>query len=68
MTIQIIKRNGDKEDLNIDKIHHVLTKCTEGYSGVSVSDIEMNSKLSFYDGIKTTEIHDVLIHVEPYET
>lgn len=61
MTIQIIKRNGDKEDLNIDKIHQVLTKCTEGYSGVSVSDIEMNSKLSFYDGIKTTEIHDVLI-------
>lgn len=57
----VIKRNGQKEDLNLDKVHKVLFWATEGLKGVSVSDIEMKAGLELYDGITTTDIHQILI-------
>ena len=57
----IVKRNGNKEHLNIDKIHFVVDKACKGLAGVSSSQIEMNANLQFYDGMSTTEIQDVLI-------
>jgi ribonucleoside-diphosphate reductase alpha chain len=59
--ILVEKRNGNKEVLNFEKINNVLLWATEGVNGVSASDIAMNAQLQFYDGIKTTEIHNVLI-------
>ena len=61
MEIKVIKRNGVKELLDINKIHQVLEWACEGLSNVSVSDIEINSKLQFYNNIKSDEIHKVLI-------
>lgn len=61
MRIQVIKRNGSKSDLDVNKIHFVLEEATKGISGVSVSDIEMNASLRFFDGIKTTDIQEILI-------
>lgn len=60
-TIYIIKRNGSKEELNLDKIHNMLFKACEGLTGVSVSDIAMKAKLSLYDGMTSREIHSALI-------
>ena len=57
----IVKRNGNKEHLNIDKIHFVVNHACKGLAGVSSSQIEMNANLQFYDGMSTTEIQDVLI-------
>ena len=57
----IIKRDGTKEHLNIDKIHKVVEFACEGLAGVSSSQIEMNANLQFYDGMSTQEIQEVLI-------
>ena len=39
----IVKRNGAKEPLNIDKIHFVVEEACSGLAGVSSSQIEMNA-------------------------
>ena len=57
----IVKRDGSKENLNIDKIHVVVEHACKGLAGVSSSQIEMNANLQFYDGMSTTEIQEVLI-------
>ena len=59
--ILITKRDGNKEPLDLDKIHKVLFWATEGITGVSVSDIEMHSKIQFFDGIKSLEIHETMV-------
>jgi len=59
--LQIIKRNAEKEDLNIDKIHKVVEFACEGLAGVSSSQIEMNANLQFYNGMTTIEIQEILI-------
>ena len=58
--INIVKRNGTSEPLNIDKIHKVVMHACEGLAGVSASQIEMNSNLQFYDGMTTEEIQEIL--------
>ena len=60
-TIQVIKRNGNKEPLDIDKIHKVVEWACEGISGVSVSEIELKSQIQFYNNITTETIHDTMI-------
>ena len=42
--IQILKRDGSKEPLDLDKMHFVVEQATEGLTGVSASQIEMNSQ------------------------
>jgi ribonucleoside-diphosphate reductase alpha chain len=61
-TILVKKRNGrGNEPLNIDKIHEMVEYATEDISGVSSSQVEMNSGLQFYNGITTDEIQKILI-------
>lgn len=55
------KRNGSKEKFDIEKIHHVIEWAIKDLSGVSLSDVEINAKLSIRDGITSHEIHEVLI-------
>ena len=57
----ITKRNGQKEKLNLDKIHFVVEEACKDLTGVSASQIEMNSDLQFYDGMTTDEIQNILI-------
>ena len=57
----IVKRNGNREHLNIDKIHFVVEEACKGLAGVSSSQIEMNANLQFYDGMSTKAIQEVLI-------
>jgi ribonucleoside-diphosphate reductase alpha chain len=59
--IQVLKRNGEKEDLNYEKINKVLLWAVEGITGVSASDVAMNAHLQLFDGISSTQIHKVLI-------
>ena len=61
-SIEVKKRNGrGTEILNIDKIHEMVEYACEDISGVSSSQVEMNSGLQFYDGITTDEIQKILI-------
>ena len=59
--IHIVKRDGKRLPLDINKIHKVVQFACEGLSGVSISQVEMNSNLQFYDGMSTREIQDILI-------
>ena len=59
--IQVTKRDGTREPLNIEKIHKVVEWACEGLTGVSVSEVELASHVQFYDKIKTTDIHETMI-------
>jgi ribonucleoside-diphosphate reductase alpha chain len=61
MSVMVIKRNGDKVPFNVEKIHKIIQWSVDGLDDVSISDIELNAKLSVYDGITTTQIHEILI-------
>ena len=59
--IQVTKRNGNKEQLDLEKLHRVVFWATEGITGVSASEVEIRSHIQFYNGIKTAEIQETLI-------
>lgn len=59
--IQVTKRDGRKEPLNLEKLHRVVFWATEGITGVSASEVEIKSHIQFYNGIKTTDIQETLI-------
>ena len=58
--IKVTKRDGSLEDLDLDKIHKVVDWASEGLD-VSVSQVEINSNVQFYNGISTGEIHQTMI-------
>ena len=60
-TIQVQKRDGRLEPLDINKIHFVVEEACEGLAGVSSSQIEMNANIQFYDGMTTKDIQNVLV-------
>jgi len=59
--IMVIKREGRKETLDVEKLHKVVFWATEGISGVSASEVEIRSQIQFYPGITTTDIQETLI-------
>ena len=59
--MNVIKRNGETAPLDLDKVHQMVEFACEGVAGVSESQVEMNANLQFFDGIKTSEIQDILI-------
>lgn len=60
-TIQVKKRKGNTEVLDLEKIHRMVDEACNGLSGVSASQVEMASGIQFYDGITTAEIQEILI-------
>ena len=60
--ITVVKRDGRVEELDLDKLHVMVEEACEGLAGVSASQVEMTSALSFYDGIST---EDILALVSP---
>ena len=59
--IQVIKRNGDREDLDIDKLHKVVFHACDDITGVSPSQVEIKSNVQFYNGITSEDIQETLI-------
>ena len=57
----VIKRDGSKELLDIEKLHKVVYWATEGLKNVSVSEVEIKSQIQFYDNIKTSDIQETMI-------
>ena len=58
---KVIKRSGDDEPLNLNKLHLMVEEACRDLSGVSASQVEMQSGIQFYDGITTAEIQEILI-------
>lgn len=59
--MQVRKRSGQLEEINIDKLHKVVQYACTGISGVSASEVEINSQIQLYNGISTTDIQETLI-------
>jgi ribonucleoside-diphosphate reductase alpha chain len=60
-TIQVIKRNGQKESLTIEKWQAQVAKVCSGIADVSQSMIEIKAQPHFYDGISTQEIDEITL-------
>ena len=59
--IQVTKRDGLKEDIDLDKLHKVVFYACEGINGVSASEVEIKSNMHFYNGIASADIQETLI-------
>jgi ribonucleoside-diphosphate reductase alpha chain len=56
MSITVIKRNGNKEPLAVEKWQAQVAKVCQGIADVSQSMIEIKAQPHFYDNITTEEI------------
>ena len=59
--VYVIKRDGTKELLDINKFHRVASYACDSLAGVSVSDLEIKTQIQFYNNIKTEDIQETLI-------
>ena len=59
--VQVVKRDGSKEALDVDKLHKVVFYACDGINGVSPSEVEIKSQIQFYSGISSKEIQETLI-------
>ena len=59
--IKVKKRSGLIEKIDLDKMHLMVDEACKGISGVSPSQVEIQSGIQFYDGITTSEIQEILI-------
>ena len=59
--IQVTKRDGSKEILNVEKLHKVVFHACEGITGVSPSEVEIKSQIQFFNGMNTKDIQETLI-------
>ena len=60
-SINVLKRDGTQEGLNLEKVHKMVEFACEGLAGVSESQVEIQSELQFCDGIKSADIQEILI-------
>lgn len=60
-SLYVTKRNGKKEPINLEKIHRVLNWASKGLKNISISQIELKSRIQFYNGITTINIHETII-------
>ena len=59
--IQVVKRDGVSEPLDLEKMHKVVMFACQDIAGVSASEVELKSHIQFYDGITSEEIQETLI-------
>lgn len=61
MNIKVIKRDGRKEPLEIQKWQAQIAKVCQGVPDVSQSMIEIAAQMQFYDGMTTEEIDKITL-------
>ena len=59
--ITVIKRDGSREPLMIEKWQAQIAKVCQGIADVSQSMVEIKAQLHFYDGITTKEIDGITL-------
>lgn len=59
--LKVIKRNGRIEDLDITKIQKYTSSAIKDLAGVNQSELEVDARILFRDGITTEEIQQTLI-------
>ena len=58
---KVVKRNGNTEPLDLNKLHVMVEEACKDLAGVSASQVEIQSGIQFYDGITTAEVQEILI-------
>lgn len=61
MQITVVKRDGSREPLHIEKWQTQVAKVCKGIADVSQSMIEIKAQLHFYDGITTKEVDGITL-------
>ena len=61
MKIDVTKRSGQKEPLNLEKWQAQITKICTGIADVSQSMVEIKAQPHFYDGITTRSIDELTL-------
>jgi len=59
--ILVVKRDGRKEELDLEKWQNQIKKICTGISDVSQSMIEIKAQPHFYDGITTRQIDEITL-------
>ena len=59
--ISVKKSDGTSESLDIMKIQKMTQEACKDLSGVSSSQVEMNTGIQFFDGITTRDIQKILV-------
>jgi len=59
--MKVVKRNGRVEELDVSKIKKCTSDAVAGLEGVNLSELELDAKIQFRDGISTEEIQKTLI-------
>ena len=59
--LMVTKRDGRLETIDLEKIHRVVIWAAQGLDQVSPSEVELKAHLQFYEGIRTSDIHETLI-------
>ncbi|CAL4320030.1 Ribonucleoside-diphosphate reductase 1 subunit alpha [Buchnera aphidicola (Chaitophorus populicola)] len=59
--LYVTKRNGRKEPIDLEKIHKMLNWASQGLKNISISQVELKSRIQFYNGITTINIHETII-------
>ena len=59
--ITVVKRDGTREPLALEKWQAQIAKVCTGIADVSQSMIEIRTQLHFYDGITTKEIDGITL-------
>jgi len=59
--IHVIKRNGERVPLELEKWSNQIAKVCEGIDGVSTSMIEIAAQANFYDGMPTRELDQMAL-------
>lgn len=61
MLTSVVKRNGRIEQLDVSKIQKHTFSAVDALEGVSQSELEVDARIHFKDGITTKEIQNTLI-------
>lgn len=61
MEIKVLKRSGKLEAFDADKINETLEWACSGLEGVSPSQVAVNAKIQFFDGITSELIQKLII-------
>jgi len=59
--LMVTKRDGRLESIDLEKIHRVVIWAADGLDNVSPSEVELKAHLQFFEGMKTSDIHETLI-------
>ena len=59
--INVTKRDGTTEPLDMEKLHRVVMWACKGLEDVYPSQIEMKAHIQFVDNMKTSDIHETVV-------